>query len=130
MGAVVEPYNSVLTTHSLLDYASVVSCLDNEAVYEICKNGLDLARPTYKNLNRLMCQISMCSLSICISFRSKSAMRSSSPLSHWKFNVSASFCQRSLRESLGPHILKIFASESTFMPKDVGLSHLKSAKAD
>ena len=55
--AVVEPYNSVLTTHSLLDYASVVSCLDNEAVYEICKNGLDLARPTYKNLNRLMCQV-------------------------------------------------------------------------
>merc|ERR1712124_79742 len=53
----VEPYNSVLTTHSLLDYASVVSCLDNEAVYEICKNGLDLARPTYKNLNRLMCQV-------------------------------------------------------------------------
>merc|ERR1712124_54827 len=52
--AVVEPYNSVLTTHSLLDYASVVSCLDNEAVYEICKNGLDLARPTYRNLDPVL----------------------------------------------------------------------------
>mmetsp|Transcript_14988 Transcript_14988/g.41061 ORF Transcript_14988/g.41061 Transcript_14988/m.41061 type:complete len:252 (-) Transcript_14988:63-818(-) len=74
--------------------------------------------------------ISMCSLSICMSFRSKSAMRSSSPLSHWKFTVSASALHRSLRESLGPHIFRILASESTFMPRDVGRSHLNSAKAD
>mmetsp|Transcript_5693 Transcript_5693/g.11623 ORF Transcript_5693/g.11623 Transcript_5693/m.11623 type:complete len:260 (+) Transcript_5693:161-940(+) len=74
--------------------------------------------------------ISMCSDSICISFKSKSAMRSSSPLSHWKFTVSASALHFSLRESLGPHIFKILASESTFIPREVGLSHLNSAKAD
>ena len=55
--AVVEPYNSVLTTHALLENAEVVNVLDNEAVYGICKNNLDVARPTYKNLNRLMCQV-------------------------------------------------------------------------
>merc|ERR1719401_2858990 len=32
--------------------------------------------------------------------------------------------------SLGPHIFRILARESTFMPKDVGLSHLNSEKAD
>merc|ERR1719220_1058454 len=74
--------------------------------------------------------ISMCSLSICISFKSKSAMRSSPPLSHWKPTVSAPLCQRSFKESVGPHIFRIFASESTFMPNDVGRSHLKSANAD
>ena len=55
--AVVEPYNSVLTTHSLLEHAEVVNVLDNEAVYGICKNNLDVARPTYRNLNRLICQV-------------------------------------------------------------------------
>mmetsp|Transcript_44045 Transcript_44045/g.69763 ORF Transcript_44045/g.69763 Transcript_44045/m.69763 type:complete len:205 (+) Transcript_44045:170-784(+) len=74
--------------------------------------------------------ISMCSLSICISFSSKSAIRSSSPLSHWKFTVSASFCHRNFKESVGPHILKIFPNESTFIPRDVARSHLNSVKAD
>jgi len=55
--AVVEPYNSVLTTHSMLEHAEVVNVLDNEAIYGICKNNLDVARPTYSNLNRLICQV-------------------------------------------------------------------------
>merc|ERR1711934_936085 len=55
--AVVEPYNSVLSTHSLLEHAEVVNVLDNEAIYGICKNNLDVARPTYSNLNRLICQV-------------------------------------------------------------------------
>merc|ERR1719251_151240 len=67
---------------------------------------------------------------ICISFRSKSAMRSSSPLSHWKLTMSAPALHRSLRESFCPHIFRILASESTFIPNDVGRSHLKSEKAD
>mmetsp|Transcript_38236 Transcript_38236/g.76940 ORF Transcript_38236/g.76940 Transcript_38236/m.76940 type:complete len:242 (+) Transcript_38236:124-849(+) len=74
--------------------------------------------------------ISMCSDSMDINFRSKSAMRSSSPLSHWKLTVSASALHRNFKESLGPHIFKILASESTFIPKEVGLSHLNSANAD
>ena len=55
--AVVEPYNCVLSTHSLLEHAEVVNVLDNEAVYGICKNNLDIQRPSYLNLNRLICQV-------------------------------------------------------------------------
>merc|ERR1719284_862529 len=54
----------------------------------------------------------------------------SSPPPHWKLTLSPPLCQRTLSESLGPHIFKIFASDSTFIPREVGRSHLKSEKAD
>ncbi|CAA3007814.1 alpha-tubulin [Olea europaea subsp. europaea] len=54
--AVVEPYNSVLSTHSLLEYTDVAVLLDNEAIYDICRKSLDIERPTYTNLNRLISQ--------------------------------------------------------------------------
>lgn len=47
----------MLTTHALLEHAEVVNLLDNEAVYAICKHNLDVPRPTYSNLNRLICQV-------------------------------------------------------------------------
>ena len=47
-----EPYNSVLSTHSLLEHTDVAVMLDNEAVYDICRRSLDIERPTYTNLNR------------------------------------------------------------------------------
>ena len=56
--AVVEPYNSVLSTHSLLEHTDVAVMLDNEAVYDICRRSLDIERPTYTNLNRLIAQVS------------------------------------------------------------------------
>lgn len=52
-----EPYNSVLSTHSLLEHTDVVVLLDNEAIYNICERSLDIERPTYTNLNRLISQI-------------------------------------------------------------------------
>jgi len=55
--AVVEPYNSVLSTHSLLEHTDVAFMLDNEAIYDICKKSLDIERPTYNNLNRLVAQV-------------------------------------------------------------------------
>ncbi|VAH88268.1 unnamed protein product [Triticum turgidum subsp. durum] len=55
--AVVEPYNSVLSTHSLIEHTDVVVLLDNEAIYDICKRSLDIERPTYTNLNRLISQV-------------------------------------------------------------------------
>ncbi|KAI7749196.1 hypothetical protein M8C21_028251 [Ambrosia artemisiifolia] len=55
--AVVEPYNSVLSTHSLLEHTDVAVLLDNEAIYDICRKSLDIERPTYTNLNRLISQI-------------------------------------------------------------------------
>merc|ERR1711899_501919 len=55
--SVVEPYNSVLSTHSLLEHTDVAVMLDNEAVYDICRRNLDIERPTYTNLNRLISQV-------------------------------------------------------------------------
>jgi len=55
--AVVEPYNSVLTTHNLLEYTHVSFLLDNEALYDICKRNMDLESPSYSNLNRVVVQI-------------------------------------------------------------------------
>lgn len=53
----VEPYNSILTTHTTLEHADCSFMVDNEAIYDICRRNLDLARPTYTNLNRLIAQV-------------------------------------------------------------------------
>lgn len=55
--AVVEPYNSILSTHSLLEHINVCVVLDNEAIYDICRNSLHIKKPTYTNLNRLVAQV-------------------------------------------------------------------------
>merc|ERR1712094_101084 len=55
--AVVEPYNSVLSTHALLEHTDCTFCLDNEALYDVCRRNLDIERPTYTNLNRLFAQV-------------------------------------------------------------------------
>jgi len=54
---VVEPYNSVLSTHSLLEHTDVAFMLDNEAIYDICRRNLDIEMPSYTNLNRLIAQV-------------------------------------------------------------------------
>jgi tubulin alpha len=55
--AVVEPYNSVLSTHALLEHTDVCVIVDNEAVYEICQSSLKIGAPSYPNLNRLIAQV-------------------------------------------------------------------------
>ena len=55
--AVVEPYNSVLSTHSLLEHTDVAFMLDNEAIYDMCRRQLDIEKPSYTNLNRLIAQV-------------------------------------------------------------------------
>jgi len=55
--AVVEPYNSILTTHTTLEHADCTFMVDNEALYEICKRNLTIDCPTYTNLNRLIGQV-------------------------------------------------------------------------
>eukprot|EP00008_Paramoeba_atlantica_P000392 CAMPEP_0201500886 /NCGR_PEP_ID=MMETSP0151_2-20130828/83295_1 /ASSEMBLY_ACC=CAM_ASM_000257 /TAXON_ID=200890 /ORGANISM="Paramoeba atlantica, Strain 621/1 / CCAP 1560/9" /LENGTH=447 /DNA_ID=CAMNT_0047894357 /DNA_START=473 /DNA_END=1816 /DNA_ORIENTATION=- len=55
--SVVEPYNSVLATHALLEHTDVAFVLDNEAVYDICRQSLKVQKPTYQNLNRLIAQV-------------------------------------------------------------------------
>lgn len=56
--AVVEPYNSILTTHTTLEHSDCAFMVDNEAIYDICRRNLDIERPTYTNLNRLIGQVS------------------------------------------------------------------------
>jgi tubulin alpha len=55
--SVVEPYNSILSTHSLLEHTDVSFILDNEALYKVCQNSLGIERPSYANLNRLLAQV-------------------------------------------------------------------------
>uniref|UniRef100_A0A6F7NP50 Tubulin alpha chain n=1 Tax=Haemonchus contortus TaxID=6289 RepID=A0A6F7NP50_HAECO len=55
--SMVEPYNSILMTHTTLEHSDCSFMADNEAIYDICRRKLDLARPTYTNLNRLIAQI-------------------------------------------------------------------------
>lgn len=55
--AVVEPYNSILTTHTTLEHSDCAFMVDNEAIYDICRQNLGVERPSYQNLNRLISQI-------------------------------------------------------------------------
>ena len=55
--AVVEPYNAILFTHTTLEHADVEVRMDNEAIYQLCQTNLDIERPTYTNLNRLIGQV-------------------------------------------------------------------------
>lgn len=54
---VVEPYNSVLTSHATLELTDCAFLLDNQAIYDICRRSLELGRPTYTNLNRIIAQV-------------------------------------------------------------------------
>ena len=54
---IVEPYNAVFSTHSLLEHVDVDLVLDNEAVWDICRRRLEIERPDYLNLNRVMAQV-------------------------------------------------------------------------
>jgi len=55
--AVVEPYNSILTTHTTLEHSDCAFMVDNEAIYDICRRNLGVERPSYSNLNRLIAQV-------------------------------------------------------------------------
>ncbi|CAD5117350.1 unnamed protein product [Dimorphilus gyrociliatus] len=54
---IVEPYNALLTTHTSFDYTDCSILFDNEAIYDICHNLLEVERPSYLNLNRLISQV-------------------------------------------------------------------------
>merc|ERR1712134_207353 len=55
--AVVEPYNATLCAHTTLEHSDCAFMVDNEAIYDICRRNLDIERPSYTNLNRLISQI-------------------------------------------------------------------------
>ncbi|KAF9397816.1 hypothetical protein BGZ94_006190, partial [Podila epigama] len=68
--SVVEPYNSILTTHTTLDLADCTFMVDNEAIYDICRRNLDIERPTYSNLNRIIAQ-AVSSITLSLRFAGK-----------------------------------------------------------
>ena len=47
----------MLTTHSAMDHSDVTFLVDNDAVFKICKNKLDIENPSYKELNQLIAQV-------------------------------------------------------------------------
>ena len=52
-----EPYNSILFTHTTLEHTDAEFMVDNQAIYQLCQSKLDIERPTYTNLNRLIGQV-------------------------------------------------------------------------
>ena len=50
--AIVEPYNTVLASHYLLEHTDVAVMLDNEAIYDMSRRFTNVERPTYSTLNR------------------------------------------------------------------------------
>ena len=55
--AVVEPYNSILTTHTTLEHTDCAFMVDNEALYDLCQKNLGIDRPSHTALNRLISQV-------------------------------------------------------------------------
>merc|ERR1712048_210091 len=54
---IVEPYNAMLSTHWLLDHTEVSVILDNEAIYAICQKQLNIKRPSYQDLNKIVAKV-------------------------------------------------------------------------
>uniref|UniRef100_A0A3B3I700 Tubulin/FtsZ GTPase domain-containing protein n=1 Tax=Oryzias latipes TaxID=8090 RepID=A0A3B3I700_ORYLA len=52
--AVVEPYNA---THTTLEHSDCAFMVDTVAINETCRRNLNIERPTYTNLNRLISQV-------------------------------------------------------------------------
>jgi len=55
--SVVEPYNTVLSTHATMECSAVNFLMDNEAIFNICKNKLDVPHASYRELNQLISQV-------------------------------------------------------------------------
>ena len=51
---VVEPYNTVLSAHQLIENSDMTFCFDNEALYDICSHTLKLKSPNFPDLNNLV----------------------------------------------------------------------------
>ena len=57
VNSVVEPYNSVLHINKSMEFSDCCFMLDNEALYDICHHSLDIEKPSYININRLIAQV-------------------------------------------------------------------------
>ena len=64
---VVEPYNATLSIHQLVENTDATYFIDNEALYDICTNTLQLHTPTYGDLNHLV-SLAMSGITTCLRF--------------------------------------------------------------
>ncbi|XP_063807519.1 tubulin alpha-8 chain-like isoform X1 [Pseudophryne corroboree] len=53
---VVDPYNSVLTTHTTLEHSDCTFMVDNESISNICRQNLEIDHPFYNDINRIISQ--------------------------------------------------------------------------
>ncbi|POR36870.1 Tubulin beta-2 chain [Tolypocladium paradoxum] len=51
---VVEPYNTTLSVHQLVENSDATFVIDNEALHDICRRTLKLPNPTHGDLNHLI----------------------------------------------------------------------------
>ncbi|KAJ8036467.1 Tubulin alpha-1 chain [Holothuria leucospilota] len=49
--AVIDPYDSILTSHTALEHSDCAFMVNKEAFYNICRLNLDIERRTCTNLN-------------------------------------------------------------------------------
>ena len=54
---VVEPYNTLLTTNTLINNSDASFAFDNSALYELCDKNLGIKQPTYEHLNTLIARV-------------------------------------------------------------------------
>jgi tubulin beta len=64
---VVEPYNATLSINQLIENTDETFCIDNEALYSICKRSLKIEAPTYNDLNHLV-SMTMSGITTCLRF--------------------------------------------------------------
>ena len=62
-----EPYNAGLALHHLIEVTDGVFCIDNEAVFNICSQHLQLKSPSYLDLNHLV-SLTMSGVTTCLRF--------------------------------------------------------------
>jgi len=55
--ACVEPYNCVFATTTLITEADSVVMLDNQAIYGLCRERLQIRDLSYQNINRVIAQV-------------------------------------------------------------------------
>ena len=51
--SVVEPYNTVLSTHSILEHNDLTVYFDNQQLYKICEDKLGIGSPNYTDVNKV-----------------------------------------------------------------------------
>lgn len=117
--AVVEPYNSVLSTHSLLEHTDVAVMLDNEAIYDLCRRSLDIERPTYTNLNRLVTQV-VSSLTASLRFDGAHEQLSVAEITNSAFEPSSMMAKCDPRH--GKYMACCMMYRGDVVPKDVNAS--------